>query len=121
MAVELAAHVVPPVPLDWCVAQTQATIGFTLTDELDAALAARDLPQRTAGLVTRTIAYIDRTGGIPALRRRYGVSLPQERRVFGRLSLAGTWFVLWLVLSAALPPEEPPGPRLVSQGLQVVP
>ena len=38
---ELAAHVVPPVPLDWCVAQTQATIGFTLADELDAALAAR--------------------------------------------------------------------------------
>src|SRR5262249_58514307 len=25
---ELAAHVVPPVPLDWCGAQTQATIGF---------------------------------------------------------------------------------------------
>jgi hypothetical protein len=41
---ELAAHVVPPVPLDWNVAQTQATIGFTLADELDAALAARGLP-----------------------------------------------------------------------------
>jgi carbamate kinase len=52
---ELAAHVVPPVPLDWCVAQTQATIAFTLTDELDAALAALGLPQRTAGLVTRTL------------------------------------------------------------------
>jgi carbamate kinase len=52
---ELAAHVVPPVPLDWCVAQTQATIAFTLADELDAALVARGLPQRTAGLVTRTL------------------------------------------------------------------
>src|ERR687894_1509109 len=52
---ELAADVVPPVPLDWCVAQTQATIGFTLTDELDAALAARGVPQRTAVLVTRTL------------------------------------------------------------------
>ena len=52
---ELAAHVVPPVPLDWNVAQTQATIGFTLADELDAALAARALPQRTAALVTRTL------------------------------------------------------------------
>src|SRR4051812_43663761 len=52
---ELAAHVVPPVPLDWCVAQTQATIGFTLADELDAALAARGLAQRTAALVTRTL------------------------------------------------------------------
>jgi carbamate kinase len=52
---ELAAHEVPPVPLDWCVAQTQATIAFTLTDELDAALASLGLPQRTAGLVTRTL------------------------------------------------------------------
>ena len=59
---ELAAHVVPPVPLDWCVAQTQATIAFTLTDELDAALAARDLPQRTAGLVTRTLIDVDDPG-----------------------------------------------------------
>src|SRR3712207_8411907 len=40
---EMAAHVVPPVPLDWNVAQTQATIAFTLADELDAALAARGL------------------------------------------------------------------------------
>jgi carbamate kinase len=52
---ELAAHEVPPVPLDWNVAQTQATIGFTLADELDAALAARGLSQRTAALVTRTL------------------------------------------------------------------
>ena len=44
---ELAAHVVPPVPLDWNVAQTQATIAFTLADELDAALAARG-PARSA-------------------------------------------------------------------------
>jgi carbamate kinase len=56
---ELAAHVVPPVPLDWCVAQTQATIGFTLADELDAALAARGLPQRTAGLITRTLVDVE--------------------------------------------------------------
>lgn len=52
---ELAAHEVPPVPLDWNVAQTQATIGFTVADELDAALAARGLTQRTAALVTRTL------------------------------------------------------------------
>ena len=52
---ELAASEVPPVPLDWNVAQTQATIGFTVADELDAALAARGLPQRTAALVTRTL------------------------------------------------------------------
>jgi carbamate kinase len=59
---ELAAHVVPPVPLDWCVAQTQATIGFTLADELDAALAARRLPQRTTGLITRTLIDVEDPG-----------------------------------------------------------
>jgi carbamate kinase len=56
---EMAAHVVPPVPLDWNVAQTQATIAFTLADELDAALELRGLPQRTAGLVTRTLVDAD--------------------------------------------------------------
>src|SRR5687767_3053461 len=59
---ELAAHVVPPVPLDWNVAQTQATIGFTLADELDAALEARGLAQRTAGLITRTLVDADDPG-----------------------------------------------------------
>jgi carbamate kinase len=52
---ELAAHEVPPVPLDWCVAQTQATIAFTIADELDAALGHRGVAGRTAGLVTRTL------------------------------------------------------------------
>ena len=52
---EMAADVVPPVPLDWNVAQTQATIGFTIADELDAALAGLGLAQRTAGLVTRVL------------------------------------------------------------------
>ena len=32
---ELAAAVVPPVPLDWCGAQTQATLGFVLMNALD--------------------------------------------------------------------------------------
>jgi len=59
---EMAAHVVPPVPLDWNVAQTQATIAFTLADELDAALQARGLTQRTAGLVTRTLVDADDPG-----------------------------------------------------------
>src|SRR5215210_2548325 len=41
---EIAAAVVPPVPLDWCGAQTQATLGFILMDTLDQALAERGLP-----------------------------------------------------------------------------
>ena len=37
---ELAAAVVPPVPLDWCGASTQATLGFVLMEALDVATAA---------------------------------------------------------------------------------
>ncbi len=74
---ELAADVVPPVPLDWCVAQTQATIGFTLADELDAALAARGLPQRTAGLITRTLVDAE-DPGFRELTKPVGRFLPRE-------------------------------------------
>lgn len=52
---ELAASVVPPVPLDWCGAQTQATIGMLLMNALDHALAERGVPTRTAALVSRTL------------------------------------------------------------------
>jgi carbamate kinase len=52
---ELAASVVPPVPLDWCGAQTQATIGMLLMNALDVALAARGQATRTATLVSRTL------------------------------------------------------------------
>ena len=51
---ELAAAVVPPVPLDWCGAQTQATLGFVLMDALDASLARLGVDRRTAAVVTRT-------------------------------------------------------------------
>lgn len=51
---ELAASVVPPVPLDWCGAQTQGTIGFLILDALEAALAARGVDRRVATVVTRT-------------------------------------------------------------------
>lgn len=59
---ELAAAVVPPVPLDWCGAQTQATLGFVLMNALDAAFAARGLDRRTAALVTRTLVSGDDPG-----------------------------------------------------------
>ena len=59
---ELAAGVVPPVPLDWCGAQTQATLGFVLMDALEAALAERGVERRTATLVTRTRVDADDPG-----------------------------------------------------------
>jgi carbamate kinase len=52
---ELAAAVVPPVPLDWCGAQTQATLGFVLMDALDAQLVARGIEKRSAAIVTRAL------------------------------------------------------------------
>lgn len=51
---ELAAHVVPPVPLDWCGAQTQATLGSILMNALDTALLHRGIPRPTAAVITRT-------------------------------------------------------------------
>jgi carbamate kinase len=52
---EIAASVVPPVPLDWCGAQTQATIGVLIMNALDAALSRRGAAVRTAVLVSRTV------------------------------------------------------------------
>ncbi|GAB3067142.1 carbamate kinase [Pedococcus soli] len=59
---ELAAPVVPPVPLDWCGAQTQGTIGFTALDTLEAAFAARGLSRRAAAVVSRTLVDPDDPG-----------------------------------------------------------
>src|SRR3954469_9706111 len=52
---ELPAAVVPPVPLDWCGAQTQATLGFILMDALDASLLRRGGLRRSAAVVTRAL------------------------------------------------------------------
>jgi len=51
---ELAASVVPPVPLDWCGAQTQATIGFTIINALERSLSRLGCDARVAAIVTRT-------------------------------------------------------------------
>jgi len=57
---ELAAHVVPPVPLDWCGAQTQGTIGVLIMNALEFALARRDVAAgRPAVLVSRTLVHAD--------------------------------------------------------------
>ena len=75
---ELAAQVVPPVPLDWCGAQTQGTIGFTMLDALEPALARRGVQRPVAALVTRTLVDADD----PALPRADEAdrALPQRRR-----------------------------------------
>ena len=59
---EIAASVVPPVPLDWCVAQTQATIGFFLMNALDDELRRRGVDRRCATVVTRMLVDVDDPG-----------------------------------------------------------
>jgi carbamate kinase len=59
---EIAAAVVPPVPLDWCGAQTQGTIGVLLLNALDAALGRRGASARTAVVVSRTLVDPDDHG-----------------------------------------------------------
>jgi carbamate kinase len=59
---ELAAAVVPPVPLDWCGAQTQATLGLILMNALDDALRAQAVERPIATVVTRTRVSADDPG-----------------------------------------------------------
>jgi carbamate kinase len=59
---EIAASVVPPVPLDWCGAQTQATLGFVLMNALDDALRRRNVSRSSATVVTRTVVDADDPG-----------------------------------------------------------
>jgi carbamate kinase len=75
---ELAAHVVPPVPLDWCGAQTQGTLGFTILDALDGALAGTSAVRPVAALVTRTL--VDRHDpGFTHPSKPIGRYLPPEQ------------------------------------------
>src|SRR4051794_22092573 len=52
---DLARHVVPPVPLDWCVAQTQATLGFLIVTALEEALRRRGLERLIGTVITRVL------------------------------------------------------------------
>ncbi len=56
---ELARDVVPPMPLDWCVAQTQATIGFTVANTLGDALRRAGVERPVIPLVSRVLVAED--------------------------------------------------------------
>jgi carbamate kinase len=56
---DLARHVVPPVPLDWCVAQTQATLGFLIVTALEAALRRRGHERLVSTVITRVLVAAD--------------------------------------------------------------
>ena len=55
---ELAAHVVPPVPLDWCGAQTQGTIGFIAVNALEVAFADRGIDKQVVGQTAAEIRKV---------------------------------------------------------------
>lgn len=59
---EIAAQTVPPVPLDWCGAQTQGSIGFIVLGALEASLGRRGLRRPGAALVCRTLVDADDPG-----------------------------------------------------------
>ena len=50
---QIASSVVPAVPLDWCVAQTQATIGYLIVNALDDELRAAGGRRPVTALLTR--------------------------------------------------------------------
>lgn len=56
---EYSVAIASPVSLAWCGAQTQATIGLTLMNALDGALAERGVARTVSALVTRTLVRAD--------------------------------------------------------------
>ena len=76
---ELAAHVVPPVPLDWCGAQTQGTLGFVIAQRAGAgAGGAGRWPHRSRRVVTRTLVDAD-DRGFTRPTKPIGRYLPEEQ------------------------------------------
>jgi carbamate kinase len=55
----LARDVVPAMPLHWCVAQTQATIGLAMLTALEAELAARGLDRPVVPVLSRVLVRAD--------------------------------------------------------------
>ena len=74
---EIAASVVPPVPLDWCGAQTQATLGFVLMNALDEAMETLGAARPVATVVTRTLVDAD-DPGFAKPSKPIGRYLPRE-------------------------------------------
>jgi carbamate kinase len=86
---DLARGVVPPVPLDWCVAQTQATLGFLLVTALEAALESRGIDRMVAAIVTRVRVDGDDPGwSVPS--KPIGRYLPQTE-AWARIERGEHW------------------------------
>lgn len=90
---QLSANVVPPVPLDWCGAQTQGTIGILIMNALNRALAVRGIATPVATVLTRTLVDAGDPGFdqpakpvgrfFPEEEARRAMALGQHWRTFG--------------------------------------
>lgn len=80
---ELARDVVPPVPLDWCVAQTQATIGFTIANTLSHELRRRGIDRPVVPVVSRVLVS-DRDPAFDAPSKPIGPYLTDDAEVARR-------------------------------------
>ena len=56
---ELARHELPPIPLDWCVAETQATIGFVVANALGWEFERRGIARPVVPIVSRVRVAAD--------------------------------------------------------------
>lgn len=86
---ELAAHVVPPVPLDWCGAQTQGTLGFVIVSALERALSARGVARPVAAVMTRTLVDAE-DRGFTHPTKPIGRYLPKDQAV-AMIAHGQTW------------------------------
>ena len=86
---EMAVHEMSPVPLDWCGAQTQATIGFTIQDALENALDVRGEHRQTVTVVTRT-RVDENDPGFANPTKPIGRYLPRERAEL-LMAVGQTW------------------------------
>ena len=86
---ELSASVVPPVPLHWCGAQTQATIGFLIITALEHSLADLGIDRKVATVVTRTLVDGD-DPGFTEPTKPIGRFLPQQEAA-RFIAMGQTW------------------------------
>lgn len=87
---DIASPVLSPVPLDWCVANTQGSIGFILLNALDASLSKAGVNTRATVVVTRTIVDAED----PAFEKfTKPIGRFVEPEIAHRLSLSGQRFV----------------------------
>ena len=88
---EIAAAFVPPMPLHWCVAQTQATIGYAICNTLEYALAQRGSDLSVVPIISRVLVAAD-DPGFTAPSKPIGGYLTDPAEARRRMEATGqTW------------------------------